>query len=321
VRIQDGSQNIRLLQQRFLLEMVLEKDKSSLQKEEEPLLKLDSKKEESRIVTNGEKSESSNQKWKTRVSWIPVVESIVVQVVSTKNGKRHIEYPKWTTPPQSFESLVELVRTTALPTWTQVPYVMAFPEFTGYIWLHRHFLRLSDMAEGPYPPSWLQWDQELFRSIVFASIRSGRPPLCAPDFFYYNDHRKKSVREWLFTYRKYITKVKWDYSVKTKKCEEHPDWPRFQLYVREELPTGSWLFPPEKWNKYWLSRMVIEKNQLEVREEIVQLMEEEGCHVELPRRRKDRWSEQDCETIRAVASKYWLEWRANAENKLRNKLT
>ena len=67
--------------------------------------------------------------------------------------------------------------------------------------------------------------------------------------------------------------------------------------------------------------MVMEKNQLEVREEIVQLVNEAGYQIELPPKRlfglsKREWSKRDCETIRTVAYKHWLEWRTNAEKKL-----
>jgi hypothetical protein len=124
----------------------------------------------------------------------------------------------------------------------------------------------------------------------------------------------------MFNNREKITTVPWYYGIKTKKCEQHVDWPRFQQYVKEELPTGYWLFPPKEWDKWWFSRMVVEKDRLEVRKEIVQLVNKARYQVELPPKRlfdlSDRQlSKRDSQTILTVAYKYWLEWRINAEKK------
>src|ERR1700759_5494197 len=145
--------------------------------------------------------------------------------------------------------------------------------------------------------------QLMFADIVYASLRSGRPPLCAPDFFFYSDKRKKACLLWMFNNRDKIPRIPWYCDIKTKKCEEHVDWPRFQQYVKETLPTGNWLFPPEKWDKWWFARMVVEMNRLDVREEIVQLVKDAGYQVKLPPRlrfhgSKRQWSRQDTQTIR-----------------------
>jgi hypothetical protein len=241
---------------------------------------------------------------------------------STKDGKRVHNWVSWGElhRPQTFEKLVELVRKVGLPLWTQIPYVMAFPELSGYTW--RHNLIRSDFDGGKQSGlhAWIWDDQSMFSDIVYASVRTGRSPLYAPDFFFYSDERKKTRLRWMFNNREGITTVPWYCGIKTKKCEQHVDWPRFQQYVKEELPTGYWLFPPEKWDKWWFGRMVVEKNRLEVREEIVQLVNEAGYQVELPPKRlfdlsKRQWSKRDSQTIRTVAYKYWLEWRTNAEKK------
>ena len=233
--------------------------------------------------------------------------------------------------PRSFSELVKLVNELdgEVPMWLQIPQIMACPELSGYGWDYPYLGHSFDSVD-------LWGDQQLFERIVLASARTKRPPLCAPDFFFY-DSVSKNELERLFEYRGNIPGIRWNLGLQTKRRQDHEDWPRLVDYIRSQLPTGEFLFSPSEWALHpadedehqrstaWdttlFVRSVVEiegyAETIRVRQEIVDFVTALGPNISLPRTPLTRkWSEDDRKLIVGACHRYWIRWRENAERKL-----
>jgi hypothetical protein len=248
-----------------------------------------------------------------------------------KRGKPYVVRTKL---PQSFMDLVDLTKIEkGMPRWTQIPYIMCFPEFIGYNW--RYKLPHGDNGKVECSSRSQMHDNLLVDSILAASGRTQCPPLCSPDFFLYRKESRESEMVRMFNGRSKIVGVKWHLEIQTNHPQDHPDFPRFCQYLTEEVPTGEWLIEPIKWDKKWFARMVVERVNFEARQEIVDLVASEGYHIEVPNKSKGKkricpvlsqseklpekmyvWEQQDKEIVQIVAWKFWTEWRMEAEHRL-----
>jgi hypothetical protein len=195
---------------------------------------------------------------------------------------------------------------------------MACPELSGYHWRHSYCFDRADHGD----------DQRLFRRIVFASIRTKRPPLCAPDVFFYDSDAKAFEVRSLFVLRGNIPGIRWNLGLQTKRMSDHVDWPRFVDYIRNELPTGEFLFCPSEWSmlaafkdehkkntpwdKVLFARSVVEiaghTNTVKVRQETFDFVSALGYDITLPRKSplKRKWSQGDRDTIYKACYLYWI---------------
>ena len=235
--------------------------------------------------------------------------------------------------PSSFSELIKLVHELGqLPKWYQIPQIMACPELAGYHWRYAYnFSYESDRQD----------DQRLFQRIVFASILTKRPPLCAPDFFFYDSNAKARECARLLEHRGNIPGIRWNLCLQTKRYQDHVDWPRFVEYTRSQLPTGEFLWSSSEWsmnpmvrdehqkNTPWnailFARSVVEisgyAETIRVRQEIVDFVREHGHNISLPKRTllKRKWSQEDRKLIVGTCNRYWIKWRENTERKLRER--
>jgi hypothetical protein len=237
--------------------------------------------------------------------------------------------------PHSFSELVELAkrRNGVVPTWLRIPQIMTCPELSGYDWTYQY-------CRGSYSDHSLGDDQRLFRRIVLASVRTDRPPLCAPDFFFYDSDDKKRTLKMLFNRRDNIPGIRWNLSLQTKRPQDHVDWPRLVEHIQTQLPTGGFLFSPSEWSMTALGkdehhkhtawdttlfvRSVVEiqgyAETIRVRQEIVDFVTALGRNITLPRTPLTRkWSQDDRKLIVSACNQYWIKWRENAERKLRER--
>jgi hypothetical protein len=157
------------------------------------------------------------------------------------------------------------------------------------------------------------------QTIVQASIRTGRPPLVAPDYFL-EQFSSGELLGRLFGTRESMPGVHWELFTETNEIEKHKDYPAFVQHVKTKVILGEWLFEPSVWNKQWFARMTIEMGRYEFRQEIIDMVTSEGYHINLPAARK-AWNRQEKEIIREVAWKYWIEWRKDAESKFEGMAT
>jgi hypothetical protein len=224
------------------------------------------------------------------------------------------EKSAWIPIPTNFHDVVQIFKDYgAMPMFYKIPHVMQFPEFVGYPWKHR---RQEIIDAGMFRRTMWE-DQGIFYRIVFASYRTGRAPLSAPDYFYISNRDRKSELYYLFRSRTRIQGIGWNSSLETKKPEEHMDWKPFCEYIRSNLPTAEFLFDPQEvWDEMWFARKISETDvKILVREDIVNLVkaagheitEKKGWFGKLP------WSIADEEVIRRVASAHWIEWRKKSE--------
>jgi hypothetical protein len=269
--------------------------------------------------------------WTTRKTWPEYLHRLFI------GFRANDDISCWKAPPlktpSSFSELINLVHELGkLPNWYRIPQIMACPELAGYHW--RYAYNFSHYADG-------ENDQRLFRRIVFASIRTKRPPLCAPDFFFYDSEAKARERARLFEHRGNIPGIRWNLCLQTKKYADHVDWPRFAEYTRSQLPTGDFLWSPSErsiistvktehqintpWNAILFVRSVVEisgyAETIKVRQEIVDFVREHGHDIGLPKRTplKRKWSQEDRKLIVSTCNQHWIRWRENAERKLRER--
>lgn len=174
------------------------------------------------VAASSKSTSKGIETWNTRVINDPnssFSETLSMVFEGKKNGKLVKETKPWVVP-TSFAELLQSVRRMYIPRWNRAPYVMSFPDFSGYSWRWRY---------QDYENRHLVEDQELFESIIKASIRTGRPPLCAPDCFLYPEARRPKFLSWMYHYRKSMFKgVEWSYSVETTFDsdidETFPEW-------------------------------------------------------------------------------------------------
>lgn len=320
-----SSQDSRLYQDQNSLpsyEMIVLEDSNSGNR---PLAGGSSLNMRSDLETLPETSAFPKAPWKTRPT--NANRKIPYYVFKKHVKAKSISHKKellWTRVPQSFGDLVKLANEHwDMPQWTQIPHIMALPQFAGYHWEYEN---PNIWLSGDY--RWLsQWhDHSLFHNIILASSRTGRLPLCAPDYFHYDRRARRRQLELMFAERSQISGRIWDLNTDSKRPEDHPDWAHFCWYVKQEVPTGEWLFTPKIWNKAWFARMIVEKDNLESRQEVVNIMRMEGHHLELPRKQwfsigKLEWSQSDIKAIKTVAYKYWKEWREEAEWQIQSSYT
>jgi hypothetical protein len=291
----------------------------------------DGKSEDSKMVLAQETTWFHQSSWTTKKTWPEYLHRTFIGFQANKDETC------WKAPflknPGSFSELVKLVHELGkLPNWYQIPQIMACPELVGYHWRYAYNLS-SEWAR--------QNDQRLFRRIVFASIRTKRPPLCAPDFFFYDSGAKARERARLFDHRDNIPGIRWNLCLQTKRYNDHVDWPRFVEHTRSQLPTGEFLWSTSEWSTNPMDRDEHQKNTpwstilfvrsvveiqgyaetIRVRQEIVDFVRKHGYNISLPRRTplKRKWSQEDRKLIVSTCNRYWVRWRENAERKLREK--
>ncbi|KAF2666260.1 hypothetical protein BT63DRAFT_442527 [Microthyrium microscopicum] len=132
-------------------------------------------------------------------------------------------------------------------------------------------------------------EEAMFRRIVDASKRTGRAPFGVP--------------------------------------VKHPDSPQICDYVLQHILTAEFLFlstQPERWNPktflVWAARTVMERGEIPVNVNMMNLVSwaEFGHTIQLPSKSfifsdDPDWSFGEKEIIERAASKYWIEWRKDAE--------
>ncbi|KAF2670565.1 hypothetical protein BT63DRAFT_241300 [Microthyrium microscopicum] len=238
--------------------------------------------------------------------------------------------------PRNYSELVQILHDyKTLRRWWQIPHAMAFPEFAGYRWNH---IRRFVMHWGQNTMTTFDFakDDWIFSRIVEGSCRTGRAPLCAPDFFYLSMRKKADMRNLLFSERANILGIKWHLDINTKKMEDHIDWPIWEDYIKNNLPTGNFLFRNSYWdtelckkNIVWdelsFVRSVVEIEgylyRIPKRQEVVDFASKYGCTITLrsgwrPFQKAKDWTMTDLEAIEAAARQHWVEWRKEAERQL-----
>ncbi|KAF2422989.1 hypothetical protein EJ08DRAFT_701426 [Tothia fuscella] len=223
----------------------------------------------------------------------------------------------WIPIPTNFHDLVQILKDhSVMPRFYKIPHVMGFPEFAGYPWMHRGPEHVD--AESFRRSMWE--DQRMFHRIVFASYRTGRAPLCAPDYFYLSSEGRKMELCHLFRARHQIVDIEWESMIETKKPGDHVDWTPFCADIRSHLPMAEFLFePPEVWGKSWFARTVTETAEaILVRAEVVDIVKAAGYEITAKKGwfGKQSWSLADGEVIRRVAFAHWIEWRERSERDL-----
>jgi hypothetical protein len=241
--------------------------------------------------------------------------------IGLKGKKRGGPSVAWIKIPTSFTELMTIFENPKYehPVWYRVPGVMDFPEFAGYYWHHNrrghtscHLRRMMDA------------DQKLFHNILASACRAGKPPVCAPDYFYYSAKLKKAELKTMFQRRCMITDIPWNLEPSSGKEDNHEDWPVLGEYVQNNVRMGGFLFDaPKAWDELWFARLVMETKageDIPVRREIVTLVNDLKMPLTWPGRRglllRRKWSEEDITVIRYAAEFIWSNWRAKVEGEL-----
>jgi len=222
----------------------------------------------------------------------------------------------WLPLPRDFHDLVQIMKDHGtVPQFYRIPHVMGFSEFLGYPWRHRKKSLHITLSLGQI----MRDDQGIFRSIISASLNTGRAPLCAPDYFFIpNDWTRQSVlRDMFQEARKQTLDIAWNHSIKVKEPVDHIDWIPFCDYIRAQVPTAEFLFKKDDvWNEAWFIRSVSELNvEIPVCKEAIHLMRSAGYRI-TPKKRwigKDSWLLADEAVIRQEVFKHWMHWRKKSE--------
>jgi len=201
------------------------------------------------------------------------------------------------------------------PIWFRIPGVMGFPQFSGYRWAHNRDHSSSDLGAV------MRRDQILFSSILESSCRSGKPPVCSPDYFYLSPKGKRAELSTMFRRRRLLRGLEWNMAPSSKE-ESHEDWQLVGEYVAENVTMGEFLLDPQKmWDSKWFARLVVETkvgDNVPVRRDIVELVADLGLPIAFPRRRgmlfRRKWTTDDLAAIHEAAQKYWTDWRAAMES-------
>jgi hypothetical protein len=241
--------------------------------------------------------------------------------IGLKDKKRGGPSVAWIKIPNSFAELMTVFENPKYnpPVWYKVPGVMDFPEFAGYYWQHnRRGHTSSDLR------NMMDADQKLFHNILESACRVGKPPVCAPDYFYYTTKLKKAELKAMFQRRSMIPDIQWNLEPSSCKEENHEDWPVLIEYVQNNVWMGEFLLePPKVWDELWFARLVNEtksREDIPVRKEIVKLVTDAGLPLTWPGRRgfrlRRKWTEGETSTIREAAEFIWSNWRARMEGEL-----
>jgi hypothetical protein len=179
--------------------------------------------------------------WQTKISWIESPNQLDFYGYIRPAGKSYpVKKECYSTKvSQSFNELVQIVGNYSfLPKWTQMPHIMNFPEFYGYHWYYR-LMRHPLHFGAEYSEARQDLDSMLFRAIVVASSRTGRPALCAPDYFLYSKEESKREVKRIFKDRTKLFDGKWNLSISMEQLEHHTDWTNFLHCVKNELLAGE----------------------------------------------------------------------------------
>lgn len=268
--------------------------------------------------------------WKTRVhvmAHLTLGTNLDLQIPQEPGGSpsdtpviRQIKMPK------NFSDLVNIATEHhCLPPLAHVLHVITFPELSGYDWYCDSPVPSGTQGTNSFRCA---LDQKLFRTIVFAALWSKAPPLCAPDFFLVDAKYRESALEKLFQHRNSIPGVPvhtcdFQPNVWINNPRDHQDWDEFCMQVKTKLNAfnGDWLLKPEKLDWKWISRLVVEKNEFPIIQEVIDFVRSYEHPIELPPYReelpgnRELWNGEQMTLILNTARRYWTLWRVEAEQR------